>query len=428
MGRLIADDATMRTPVRRALSAAAAVTALLLGAAVPSSAVDQPALETYATPGDGVFRVVGSGWGHGRGMSQWGAYQAATEGATFDQILSFYYPGTLLLPLPTAPVRVLIAGDTGRDLVVRATPGLTAQQVGADPVVLPSAPAGCGQDASRWRVRADGAGMRLDAYCGRWVPVDRVAGASLSFGSPDGIVATQNGVVRRGYRGLVAANRIGARSVQVVNTVPMEDYLRSVVAAEVSPSWPDAALQAQAVAARSYAARESQGRAGKAFDVYDSTRSQAYPGAVWYDSAWRVVRAREHVRTDQAIASTAGLHVTVDGVPVLTQFSSSNGGASAASPLPHMIVAADAWDARATRNPRLSWTRTVSAADLAKRYKLGTVTAVEVLGREGQGPWGGRVTALRVVGSSGSRVLTGDSAIRAGLGVSSSMLTISPPA
>lgn len=424
----MADDATMRTPARAALSVLTVVAALLAGSAMPATAAGEPALETHPVGPDGTFQVVGSGWGHGRGMSQWGAYQAATEGATFDQILSFYYPGTMLLPLPPAAVRVLIAGDTGRDLVVRATPGLTAQQVGSDPVVLPATPSGCAGQATRWRVRAAGTYLRLDAYCGRWVRVDRVVGPSLAFASPDGIVATQNGAVRRGYRGVMTATRIGPRSVRVVNTVAMEEYLRAVVSAEVSPSWPDAALQAQAVAARTYAARESLGRATKAFDVYDSTRSQAYPGAVWYDSAWRVARQREHVRTDQAIAATAGLHVTVDGAPVLTQFSASNGGATAASPLAHMIVAADGWDARATRNPRLSWTRSVSAAALAKRYNVGTVTAIEVLGREGQGPWGGRVTALRVVGSAGSREVRGDSAIRSGLGVYSSMLTFAPPA
>ena len=414
--------------MRRALACATAAVALLgVGAAAPATAAD-PVPETYATPADGVFRVIGSGWGHGRGMSQWGAYQAATEGATFDQILSFYYPGTVLAPLPASTVRVLISGDTGRDLVVRATPGLTAQQAGSDPVVLPDAPPRCASPVTRWRVRAVGASMRLDAYCRRWVPVDRVKGPSLSFASPDGIVATQNGVVRRGYRGTVTANRLGPRSVQVVNAVPMEDYLRSVVAAEVSPSWPDEALKAQAVAARSYAARESVGRAGRTFDVYDSTRSQAYPGALWFSSTWQVVRTREHVRTDQAIAATAGLHVTVDGAPALTQFSSSNGGATAASPLAHMVVAVDPWDSRATRNPRLSWTRDVSAASLGTRYRIGAVTAIEVLGREGQGPWGGRVTAIRVVGDSGSRVLSGDSAIRAGLGVNSSMLTVAPPA
>lgn len=428
MGHPMADDATMRAPARAALSVLTLVSVLLGGWVVPASAEGEPPVEVYPVRADGTFQVIGSGWGHGRGMSQWGAYQAATEGATVDQILSFYYPGTVLLPLPNRTVRVLLTSDIGRDVVVRATPGLTIREAGAARVTLPTRPGTCARDATRWRARATAESTRLDVYCGGWQVFDPSMGAVVTFASPSGQVATQNGDVRRGYRGTITARRLGSASLQVVNNVRMEQYLRSVVAAEVSPSWPMEALKAQAIAARSYAARESAGRAARPFDVYDSTRSQAYRGAVSYTSTWQVLAQREHPRTDEAIAATAGVHVTVGGAAVLTQFGASNGGATAASPLPHMVVAADAWDARATRNPRLAWTRSVSAAGLAERYNLGTVTAIEVLGREGQGPWGGRVTALRVVGTGGSRQLTGDSAIRSGLGVYSSMLTFAPPA
>jgi SpoIID/LytB domain protein len=182
-------------------------------------------------------------------------------------------------------------------------------------------------------------------------------------------------------------------------------------------------LQAQAIAARSYAAREAMGRAGQPFDVYASTRSQAYPGAAALDSALGVVRAREHARTDAAVAETAGVHVTVAAKPVLTQFGASNGGATAASPLAHMVAAADPWDARSLRNPRLSWERAIDSTALGAKFGIGTVQAVQVLDREGFGPWGGRVTGVRLVGAAGAKIVTGDSAIRAGLGVSSSMFT-----
>jgi SpoIID/LytB domain protein len=419
----------MRTSALRALAPAVALAAVL-GAvgAVPSAATDPVAgvLETHPVPGDGVFRMSGSGWGHGRGMSQWGAYQAASTGVPFAQILAFYYPGTTLGALPPAQVRVLLSADTGRDLVVRAAPGLSAAGPDGSPVTLPAAPEGCAAPATRWRARVAGAGLRLQAWCGRWVTMAAV-GAQVTFATPEGMVATQNGVVRRGYRGAVTATRTGSRSVQVVNTVPMEQYLRAVVPTEVSPSWPDEALKAQAVAARSYAAREALGRAARSFDVYDTTRSQAYPGAVAYDAGWRAVRSREHARTDAAIEATAGLHVLHGAAPALTMFAASNGGATAHSTLPYLVAQADPWDATATRNPRLAWSDTIAAAALAKRYRLGTVQAIEVLGREGVGPAGGRITSLRIVGTAGSRVLTGDSAIRAGLGTNSSMFTFTPP-
>jgi len=422
---VVADDATMRVPALRprsgVLVAAASLVAATLGLVTPASAVEP---EVYPVPADGVFRMQGSGWGHGRGMSQWGAYQAAAVGVLHPQILAFYYPGTVLAAMPDAQVRVLLAADTGRDLVVRATPGLSVTQAGRDAIQLPVTPSGCGRPASRWRVRASASGMTLAVYCGRWQTVDKVAGSTLEFAVPDDLVGTQNGSVRRGYRGTVTAIRTGGRSLQVVNTLPMELYLRPVVAAEVSPSWPVEALRAQAVAARSYAAHEALGRANKSFDVYDSTRSQAYPGAVTYDSAWRVVRNREHVNTDAAIVDTAGVQVTVGGEPALTQFSSSNGGATAATPLAYMIPQPDPWDSTAARNPRLAWTDSVSAAQLRARCRgAGDITAVRVLAREGSGAWGGRIAQMEIVGSSRTCTLASDSAIRSTLGVNSSFLT-----
>ncbi len=114
----------MRVPALRpkagVLVVAASLAAAALGVGAPVSAAEP---EVYPVPADGVFRMQGSGWGHGRGMSQWGAYQAAATGVLHPQILSFYYPGTVLAPMPDALVRVLLASDTGRDLVVRATPG-----------------------------------------------------------------------------------------------------------------------------------------------------------------------------------------------------------------------------------------------------------------------------------------------------------------
>jgi stage II sporulation protein D len=413
----------MRIPALRGLCAATALMMTAgLGAAPPALA--GPAAEYHAVPDNGVFRMVGSGWGHGRGMSQWGAYQAAVEGRTHAEILRFYYPGTVLARLPSTTIRVLLSSYTGHKLVVRAKRGLTAQQEGSPPMVLPRSVAGCTSRVTRWRAKSRGSHMVLSAYCRGWRRVQRVRGTALTFASSRGVVATKNGQVRRGYRGSVTATQVGWRSLRVVNELPMDHYLRSVVAAEVSPSWPVESLRAQAVAARSYAASESLSRRSQPFDVYDSVRSQAYPGAVEYTTRWRVARVREHPATDAAIAATAGVHVTVNGAPVLTQFSASNGGATANSPLAHMRAAADPWDARSTRNPRLAWRDSISAAALAARYpSAGRIQAIQVLSREGAGAWGGRISALRIVGASRSYTVSGDSAIRSVLGVYSSMLT-----
>ncbi len=419
----------MRTPALKSLAVGLAVSVasvVLVTAPAPGAAV-----ESYPVRSDGVLRLAGSGWGHGRGMSQWGAYQAASQGRGHAEILAFYYPGTVLATLPSANVRVLLTSDTGRDLIVRAAPKLTATYstaAGQQRVVLPRKPTRCKSSATRWRARAVSTGIRLSAYCKRWVtvvPGSKVRSGAIGFEVPGALIGTQNGIHKRGYRGAVAALRTGSRSVQVINTVPMEQYLRTVVAAEVSPSWPRESLRAQSIAARSYAAHEALGRSKYAFDVYDSVRSQAYRAAVAHDSRWRVVASREHPATDAAIAATAGVHVTVAGTPALTQFSASNGGATAASPLPYMRVRADPWDAVATANPRLTWTDSVSAGALRARCpRIGTPTSVRVLAREGAGRWGGRIAAVELVGSAGTCTLNSDSSIRSAFGVYSSMFTI----
>ncbi len=415
---------TVRRPARSTayLVAGGLVAGLLVVSPTVTGIATAAAVESYSVPASGVLTVTGSGWGHGRGLSQWGAYQAAKEGATTAQILAFYYPGTTLATRPAASVRVLLAGDTGRDLVVRRADRLRLVRAGRADLAL-GRPAGCASTPSRWRLRAVGRSLRLDAYCGHWQHGSKV-GKSATFATPAGVVATQDGSIRRGYRGTVSATWIAKRSVRVVNTVPMEQYLRSVVAAEVSPSWPAAALRAQAVAARSYAAASAAFAGSPAYDVEDGIRSQAYPAAVSYLAGWKVARVHEHPATDQAIAQTAGLYVMSGTQVALTQFSASNGGATAASPVAWMVARADPWDARAATNPRLRWTRTVSVATLTKRYGLGSLRAVQVLGREGAGPFGGRVTAVRLVGTASSRTITGDSAIRAALGLHSTMFTL----
>ncbi len=89
------------------------------------------------------------------------------------------------------------------------------------------------------------------------------------------------------------------------------------------------------------------------------------------------------------------------GAPALTQFSSSNGGATAATPLPYMVAQADPWDSTAAKNPRLAWTDSVSAAQLRARCRgAGDITAVRVLAREGAGPWGGRISQMEIVGAT----------------------------
>jgi SpoIID/LytB domain protein len=242
-------------------------------------------------------------------------------------------------------------------------------------------------------------------------------------GTVDTAVRTGGGFIRKAYRGeLEGINGSGA--IVVTNVVAMESYLRSVVANEVPPSWPTEALRAQAVAARTYAMRERADRAGQSFHVYDSTKSQVYPGMQLYDDQWNLVRSYEDARTDAPVSSTTGQYLQSGGIPAFTQFSSSNGGWTAAGFFPYLPRQRDDWDRAATANPYREWTATVSAATVEGRFPaIGALQRIRVVARDGGGEWGGRVTELRLEGSAGTATVSGDTAVRAALGTRSSYFT-----
>ena len=410
-------------------------------ASTPSAPVPAPSTgryvrassDVFSRPGDGVFDLVGHGWGHGRGMSQWGARQAAAQGVREPQITSFYYPGTTRASGARATVRVLLTADTGSDVIVRPEAGLRVQYRGQSgarrSAVLPATVNGC--TVAWWRALATGADVALEALCGqswtRWRSTAQVDGNSpVVFSAADGVVDVarrqSSGFDRRAYRGAIEASRSGG-SLRVVNAVDLEAYLRSVVPNEMPSSWPQEALRAQAVAARTYALRESADRAGY-FDVYDTTASQVYPGARAYDSSWRTVRTYEAARADAAVAATSGVYLRDGGRPAFTQFSSSNGGVTAAGTQPYLTRQADGWDRAATENARLNWTDSVSAGSLERAYpRIGRLLRIRVMDREGLGDWGGRILTMRLEGASGSVTIAGDSRVRAALGTNSSYLT-----
>src|SRR4029079_1241144 len=69
-----------------------------------------------------LFLFSGHGWGHGVGMSQWGAYGYAQHHATFEQILDHYYPGTTLAPASASTMRVLLANRKKKLTIASETP------------------------------------------------------------------------------------------------------------------------------------------------------------------------------------------------------------------------------------------------------------------------------------------------------------------
>lgn len=182
-----------------------------------------------------------------------------------------------------------------------------------------------------------------------------------------------------------------------VQDVPLERYVRGVVSAEMPAGWPLAALEAQAIASRTYALTSDAG--GSRFDVYSDTRSQVYRGA-----------AAETAQTNAAVADTAGQIVTYGGRPAITYFFASSGGMTenvqngfpGAAPEPWLRGVQDTYEA----STRSDWKVTLSYAVVAKRLQglvKGQFRGIEVLER-GFSP---RIVTAAVLGSAGKTDVSG---------------------
>jgi stage II sporulation protein D len=348
------------------------------------------ALALLATPAFAAkarFTIRGAGFGHGVGMSQYGAYGFAKQGRAYDQILRHYYAGTQLGTTdPADVVRVLIqsAGTATFSGASQAgtrnlNPSRTyqARRHGASQVDLLSA-----------------AGKRIATFS-----------APLQVTGADGVV-TLGGV--GSYRGVLEIRPDTFGGVNVINAVTLEDYIAGVVARESPSSWPAEALKAQAVAARTYAITTS--KAGAGFEHYADTRSQVYGGV-----------GAETASTNAAVAATRGQVVTYDGQPVVTFFFSTSGGRTenventnvGAGPKPWLKSVADPYD---DVSPKHRWgpiksTRAAVGAKLSGLVK-GRFKGIEVTER-GRSP---RIVSADIIGSGGRTKVDG-ATLRARLGL-----------
>ncbi|WP_445258044.1 SpoIID/LytB domain-containing protein [Nocardioides aurantiacus] len=382
-----------RTPgvlgaARTSLALLLAATAGLAVGAVSPAAADA----SYAVPSDGVLRLTGHGYGHGHGMSQYGARGAAQAGLTQAQIMSFYYPGTSAGTV-RGNIWVRITADTDGVLTVAPASGLQVRQVGGPAYSLPAMVGS--QRPTSWRLRTSGDRNVLEFYAGGAWRAHRpgsvpMTGAAAFF-RDSGPTTLRLGSVERPYRGAL-------RYVQraTVNVVGMDDFVRGVVAREMPASWEPAAVQSQAVAARTYAAFERAANTGRAWQTCDTTSCQVYGGV-----------AAEHPAADAAVRATAREVRTYGGAPAFTQFSSSSGGWTKAGSRPYLVAKADRYDATSS-NPNHTWRTTLRRSTVQASYPaLGTLRAVRVTQRDGNGDQGGRVTSVVLDGSKTDVTLSG---------------------
>lgn len=408
---------------------ATAVATIGLATGVPRRAHAASPEIHYAV--NGSFAFTGHGYGHGHGMSQWGAYGAASQGLTSAQVLDFYYPGTTTGTTTNPTVRVSVTGITG-GVTVLPTSRSGALSVLADgqptPMALPTGVNGAA--VSQWRVLSNGGVQTLQGlWSGAWQSYPPTRGlsttAALGFRGASSVVSTlrSDGMVRD-YRGDVVLQSAGG--LRAVDRVPLESYLRSVTPSESPSSWPAAALQAQAVAARTYTVHAMS--SSSPYDICDSTACQVYSGAGSYTTTGSPVRSYEAASTDAAVAATAGQIRLYGGSPILAQFSSADGGWTSDGGEPYLPAKPDPYDG-VIPNGSHGWTATVSATQVGAAVGVGSATSITVNSRDGHGDWGGRTTSVTITGVSGTVTESG-TAFRFALGLRSEWWTLpagSPP-
>ena len=321
------------------------------------SALGVPRLQESITVQPGVT-FYGKGFGHGVGMSQYGAQGWATGASgpalTGEQIVAKYYPGTQLTVVDSAtnargPMRVLLSSPSSSGSAscgspfmntwlanVRSTGGFTVVNEAAGNTLVGTA----GANGS-FQIAATGAGVAVYDQSTP-TPTLRYSGPGpvtlVPADASQPITLQEKGEF---FRGKLQFKNDGGGNLRVVNFVGYDDYVKGVIPKEMPTGWHPEAYKAQALAARSYGFTSTA--PARDYDVRDDQSDQCYGGATVETSA-----------SIAAVIATAGKVITYNGAAIRAYFSSSSGG---------YTVAVGCWNHGTTCAPSDPWL--VSVADPA---------------------------------------------------------------
>jgi stage II sporulation protein D len=322
--------------------------------------------------------IEGRGIGHGVGMSQYGAYGYAEHGKGYRFILGHYYPGTSIETL-------------SRPEVVRVLVGVVGGDIG-----FSEATSACGVTLSpdrEYKAHRAGSAVQLRSASGE--PLAS-CGRRLRAGGHGKVQIAGIGAYRGALEVVPTDSDVG--SLNAIDAVPVDQYVEGVVANEVSPSWPQAALRAQAIASRSFAL--SVQVEGNGFDLYDDASSQLYKGI-----------ASEAPATDRAAEATKGQVVTYQGQVAQTYFFACSGGHTESvqdvffgPAIPYLVGVPDPYDYYC---PLHSWTLRFTGPEISSKlapYLDGRLKQI-VITRRGTSP---RILWARLYGTEGTTKIRGD--------------------
>lgn len=233
-------------------------------------------------------------------------------------------------------------------------------------------------------------------------------------------------VNKKKYRGKVTLTNVNKEGLTVINTLPIEQYLYSIVPSEMPASWHLEAVKSQAVAARTFALNNMHKHEAEGYDVCATTHCQVYNG-----------KTVEMDRSTKAVDDTNGLVMLYKGKPISAVFHSSAGGKTENSEdvwgsyLPYLRSVED-YDQGA---PNYKWEKKMTPSEVQNKlqaagYSIGTLQAIEVsqLNKDSKNAndrsASGRIKTIGFIGDKGSINLEGNKA-RSILGLNSTLFDVS---
>lgn len=344
------------------------------------------------------FTLSGSGFGHGVGLSQWGARSMAVAGMDASTIARFYYQNTEVVPVQddmeiSVNIEYQKSGIDMQSEALDSSGGALEVSVGG--VVYQGVP------SDVFQFQRSGAQVRVVRVAGGAESVigegpnatARPLGSTLVHVVNKGrSLSTPGSRFRYGYIEVTPVTTGGKSLLNAVNKLRLhEEYLFGI--AEVPSSWPQAALQVQAIAARTYALSKINAGIRASCnchldDGYGPFTDQTFVG-------WSKQSAAQGDRWVEAVnatlaSPTTGLAILYGGQPIKAFYSASNGGASQASAdvwggaLPYVISVPDPYSLDPA-NPDSAWTKTITQAEVAQAFGVNGVWALNVTERHSSG-------------------------------------------
>ena len=340
------------------------------------------------------FSFTGSGYGHGVGMSQIGARAKALAGESATAILNYYYSGTKVETATDSKILRINIGHLLKSTKVRSDSngaklqlfaGALSESKTADVLLdIPS--------KTTLNVEISGSQLNISTTQGaNTTPIANGTSFTLRWsstrhmeGAPTVISVTANSTVNRYRYGQiqfkVIKDKLLGNRLSIINSVRLQDeYLWGI--GEVPSSWPLAALQAQAIASRTYAlAKSLKIRSACSCHLYGSISDQSFVGfskesEAFYGQFWK-----------SAVDSTVGQIITYDGLPITAYFTSSTGGVTETSEhawgtaTPFTQSVPDSASADIALNPRFAtWSRQITQSIIAAAFLLPDVLSLQVL-------------------------------------------------